>query len=122
MTTSDANARNGTNGRDQPTRGDSEPWTNVDVKARRAEWAERWFAGAASCPVCGGDDMNIVRTHGEGSFLIERWRCATSGCVGRWRIEWRESAAGIDDDFDELEADWYERETESLKFQIVVED
>jgi hypothetical protein len=66
--------------------------------------------------------MNIVRTHGEGTFLIERWRCATSGCAGRWRIEWRESAAGIDDDADGLEADWYERETEGLKFQIVVED
>jgi hypothetical protein len=48
--------------------------------------------------------------------LIERWRCAASGCAGRWRIEWRESAAGIDDDADGLEADWYERETESLKF------
>ena len=66
--------------------------------------------------------MNVVRTHGEGTFLIEKWRCATSGCTGRWRIEWRESAAGIDDDVDDLEADWYERETETLKFQIVVED
>ena len=122
MTTSHSNAKDGTDGHEQPMRGDSERPISVEAKAKRAEWAERWFGGAASCPVCGGDEMNIVRTHGEGTFLIERWRCATSGCAGRWRIEWRESAAGIDDDVDDLEADWYERETESLKFQIVVED
>ncbi len=122
MTTSDLNAKDGTDGHEQPMRGDSERLISGEAKAKRAEWAERWFAGAASCPVCGGDEMNIVRTHGEGTFLIERWRCATSGCAGRWRIEWRESAAGIDDDADDLEADWYEREAESLKFQSVVED
>ena len=106
----------------QPKQGDGETTTGVDLKAQRANWAEGWFAGAASCPVCGGDDMDILRTQGEGTFLIEKWRCATSGCLGRWRIEWRESAAGIDDDADGLEADWCERETETLKFQIVVED
>jgi hypothetical protein len=120
MTTSDSTTTGGTDRHEQSKRG-GRP-ISVEVKAQRAEWAERWFAGAASCPVCGGDEMNIVRTHGEGTFLIERWCCATSGCAGRWRIEWRESAAGIDDDVDDLEADWYERETESLKFQIVVED
>ena len=122
MTTSDSIAIDGASGHEQPKRGDSEPPTRVELKAQRAEWAERWFAGAASCPVCGGDDMHIVRTHGEGTFLIETWRCATSGCVGRWRIEWRESAAGVDDDAEGLEADWYERESETLKFEIVVED
>ena len=122
MTASHSNAKDGTDGHEQPMRGDSERPISVEAKAKRAEWAERWFAGAASCPVCGGDEMNIVRTRGEGTFLIERWRCATSGCAGRWQIEWRESAAGIDDDADGLEADWYERETEALKFQIVVED
>src|SRR5258708_8220443 len=122
MTTSDSNAKDDTRGHEHAKRGDSQPPPTVEVRAQRAEWAERWFAGDASCPVCGGDEMNIVRTHGEGTFLIEKWRCGTSGCAGRWRIEWRESAAGIDDDVDDLEADWYERETESLKFQIVVED
>ena len=121
MTTSDLNAKDGT-GQGQLKRGDSDRTVCIETKEQRAEWAERWFAGAASCPVCGGDDMNIVRTHGEGSFLIERWRCATSGCVGRWRIEWRESAAGVDDDAESLEADWHERESEALKFEIVVED
>ena len=66
--------------------------------------------------------MNIVCTHGEGSLLNERWQCAASGCVGRWRIEWRENAAGIDDDANDLGADWYERETETPKYKIVVED
>jgi hypothetical protein len=121
MTTSNSSATAGAHSQ-QPKQGDGETATGVDLKARGANWAERWFAGAASCPVCGGDDMDILRTQGEGTFLIEQWRCATSGCLGRWRIEWRESAAGIDDDADDLEADWYERETDSLKFQIVVED
>ena len=121
MTTSNSSATAGAHSQ-QPQQGDGETTTGVDLKAQRANWAERWFAGAASCPVCGGDDMDIVRRQGEGTLLIEKWRCAISGCLGRWRIEWRESAAGIDDDADGLGADWYERETESLKFQIVVED
>src|SRR5260370_42000759 len=115
MTTPDSIAKGGTSGHEQPKRGDSEPPTRVDVKAQRAEWAERWFAGAASCPVCGGDDMNIVRTHGEGSFLIEKWRWATAGGVGRGRIEWRESAAGVDDHAEGLGADWDEGGSETLK-------
>jgi hypothetical protein len=98
------------------------PSISIELKSQRAEWAERWFAGSASCPVCGGDEMNVVRTRGEGTYLMETWRCSTRGCPGRWQIEWRESAAGIDDGTDDLEAQWYERESEPLKFQIVVED
>jgi len=95
---------------------DSEPSIPEKSESLRAEsackydeWAENWLAGNACCPQCGRDDMQIVRTRGDGSGRIEDWRCPSPSCRSGWRVELRESALGIYRDTDGVGADWYER-------------
>jgi hypothetical protein len=95
---------------------------SAELRRQRSEWTENWFAGNASCPNCGGDDMQVVRTCGDESGRIEDWRCALRSCASRWRVELRESALGIDRDADGLEAEWYERAGDTRTFRILVED
>jgi hypothetical protein len=95
--------------RDQTTALEHGDAVDTGLESKRAEWAENWFAGNACCPVCGSDDMQIVRADGDGSSRIEDWRCASQCCASRWRVELRESAVGIYQDADGIEVDWYER-------------
>jgi hypothetical protein len=106
---SNASGDTGNHHRDQTTILEHDDAMNAGSESKRAEWAENWFAGSACCPVCGSDDMQIVRAHGDGSGRIEDWRCASKSCASQWRVELRESAVGIYRDVDGIEVDWYER-------------
>src|ERR1700722_7252200 len=102
-----------------PEKGD---WATVESESKHGEWAENWFAGQACCPVCGGDDMQIVLANADDSSRIEDWRCASESCGSRWQVELRESAVGIYRDTDGIEANWYERGGNAATFRILVED
>lgn len=106
---SNASGDTGNHHRDQTTTLEHGGAVNAGSESKRAEWAENWFAGDACWPLCGSDDMQIVRTRGDGSGRIEDWRCASESCASRWRVELRESAVGIYRDADGIEVDWYER-------------
>jgi hypothetical protein len=74
-------------------------------------WAQRWFAGDATCPVCGGDDLQITgtRTQSEGDTRVESWKCAASRCQGKWQVELRECAVAVRELRSDATRQWQER-------------
>jgi hypothetical protein len=106
---SNASGDTGNYHRDQTTILEHGDPVTAESESKRAECAESWFAGNACCPVCGSDDMQIVRADGDDSSRIEDWRCASKSCASRWRVELRESAVGIYRNVEGIEVDWYER-------------
>jgi hypothetical protein len=106
---------------DQSSRPEGLP-AHTALQSKHREWAESWFAGSASCPVCGSDDLTILRTRGEDATRIEEWQCASESCATQWQVELRESAIGIYVDADRMESEWYERVENPPTFQRMVKN
>jgi hypothetical protein len=94
------------------------------VEQRDIEWARQWFAGCATCPTCGGDELTIVATNSGGDTRLETWRCERRGCTGTWRVELRESAVAVFDSEASRLREWHERTAlqAAPNFQIEIED
>jgi hypothetical protein len=95
---------------------------NTAMQSKHSKWADSWFAGSASCPMCSGDDLQIVDANTDDSTRIEVWECASKDCAMRWQVELRESAIGLYQDADAVDSDWYERDENPPAFESVAKD
>lgn len=98
----------------------------ITAASRDARWAQRWFAGHAACPVCGGDKLTITgtKTHAGGDTRVEAWKCDATGCPGTWHVELHESAVAVFDARSNTLGQWHEKVDFERRptFQIEVED
>jgi hypothetical protein len=100
--------------------------TAIAATSRDARWAQRWFAGHATCPVCGSEQLAITgaHTHVGGETRVEWWKCKAAACEGRWHVELRESAVAVFDSRTNSTRQRHERVAFERRptFQIEVED
>lgn len=65
------------------------------MRRRALLWARRWREGDASCPLCGGTELELSDVESDESVRYETFRCKAKACAARWRVELREAALAL---------------------------